>query len=181
MSDSSGVRELALTNELLEFAKAAALTEAKKFGLRRENCDNAVQEALLELVRRPPKFDPTKGADEKTFIYTIVQRAVLKFRDREQKATTRFEPTDAREIQQQTGEDEAGDRQEAWTLDEILKFIDNDDSRALCKLVIQCKGNISEAARTLGLSEGTVRYRLKLLAPKLLAAGFNPFSIGGST
>jgi len=28
----------------------------------------------------------------------------------------------------------------------------------------------------MGLSEGTVRYCLKLLAPKLLATGFNPFS-----
>jgi hypothetical protein len=36
---------------------------------------------------------------------------------------------------------------------------------------------MSAAARRLGVSEGTIRYRLKLLAPKLIAAGFNPFGM----
>ena len=67
-----------------------------------------------------------------------------------------------------------------WPLDDILQYIDNEDSRALCRLVIECDGNISEAARRLKLSEGTVRYRLKLLEPKLRAAGFDP-SEGGIT
>jgi hypothetical protein len=31
----------------------------------------------------------------------------------------------------------------------------------------------------MGVSEGTVRYRLKLLAPKLIAAGFDPFTKEG--
>ena len=61
-----------------------------------------------------------------------------------------------------------------WPLDDILQYIDNEDSRALCRLVIACDGNISAAARRLKLSEGTVRYRLKLLEPKLRAAGFGP-------
>lgn len=68
-----------------------------------------------------------------------------------------------------------------WNLDDILKYIDNEDSRDLCRLVIECNGNLSEAARRLNLSEGTVRYRLKLLGPKLIAAGFDPFSQGGVT
>ncbi len=61
------------------------------------------------------------------------------------------------------------------TTDDILQYIDSEESRALCRLVIECKGNMSEAARRLGVSEGKVRYRLKMLAPKLLAAGFQPF------
>lgn len=62
------------------------------------------------------------------------------------------------------------------TTDDVLEFIDDEGSRELCRVVMECQGNMSEAARRLGHSEGTVRYRLKLLAPKLLAAGFNPFS-----
>jgi transcriptional regulator of acetoin/glycerol metabolism len=61
--------------------------------------------------------------------------------------------------------------------DDVLEFIDNEESRELCRQVIECKGNMSAAARRLGVSEGTIRYRLKLLAPKLIAAGFNPFGM----
>lgn len=58
--------------------------------------------------------------------------------------------------------------------DDVLQFVDNRETQALCRLVIECGGNVSEAARRLGVSEGTVRYRLRLLAPKLRAAGFHP-------
>jgi RNA polymerase sigma factor (sigma-70 family) len=66
----------------------------------------------------------------------------------------------------------------SWTTDDILEFIDDEESRELCRLFVECNGNRSKVARRLGVSEGSVRYRLKLLAPKLLAAGFNPFSNG---
>lgn len=62
--------------------------------------------------------------------------------------------------------------------EDLFQFIDNEDSRALCKLYIKCKGNVSETARRLGVTEGAVRYRLKMLAPKLRAAGFDPFEGG---
>lgn len=65
-----------------------------------------------------------------------------------------------------------------WTKDDVLQYIDNEDSRALCRLVIECGGNLSEVARQLHVTEGTVRYRLRLLAPKLRAAGFDPFEGG---
>ena len=178
MSDSSEKRDITLTDDLLEYAKAVALKMAKRFRLPREVYDDAVQEAHHELHRRPVRFDPAKGGSEKTLIYTVVERAVLKFVKDENETTTRFEPTDAQEIQEQAEEWETGERRETWTLGEILQYIDNDDNRALCELVVQCKGNISEAARQLGLTEGTVRKRLRVLGPKLLAAGFDPFSIG---
>jgi|GEM_PF-7096492 len=44
------------------------------------------------------------------------------------------------------------------------------------RTLIECDNNVSEGARRLGVVEGTIRYRLKMLAPKLIAAGFNPFN-----
>lgn len=65
------------------------------------------------------------------------------------------------------------------TLDDILRFIDCPESRALCRLYVECDCNTSEVARRLRVVEGTVRNRLKMLAPKLIAAGFYPFRRGG--
>lgn len=66
----------------------------------------------------------------------------------------------------------------AARVDEALELLDNEDSRKLCRLLIEHTGNRSEVARSLGISEGAVRYRMTLLMPKLLAVGFDPFSIG---
>jgi hypothetical protein len=62
------------------------------------------------------------------------------------------------------------------TSEDIFEFIDNEGSRELCRLFIECEGNVSEVARRMDLSEGAIRYRLQVLKPKLVAAGFNPFS-----
>ena len=58
------------------------------------------------------------------------------------------------------------------------QYIDNEDSRALCRTIMECDGNVSEAARRLGMKESTIRYRLNLLIPKLLAKGFKVVSEG---
>jgi len=195
-------QELKLTPDLLEYARAVALKEAPKYckcrlarptgsksKLDEQPWADVVQQAILELLRRPPKYDPTRGASPKTLIYTIVQRAVMKAAERESRQADRFrqfpqsvecddeEPAEQRISEKRTAEL----TRSRWNLDDILKYIDNEESRDLCRLVIECNGNLSEAARRLNLSEGTVRYRLKLLGPKLIAAGFDPFSQGGVT
>lgn len=191
MHDSSPP-ELELTSDLLEYAKKVALKEARKRCPQYIDCDDVAQDALLHLISKPPRYDPVRGAKPKTLIYTIIQRAVLKYIGRECKHAGRFvqmtEPTTVLDTDEEgVGKGahaepkmhRAADlRSSGFTTDDVLEFIDNEDSRALCRLVMECKGNVSEAARRMKLSEGTVRYRLKLLAPKLLAAGFNPFSSG---
>lgn len=187
---TSAPHELELTPNLLEYAKAVVLKEAPKYCSPRIDYDDVIQDATLHLLRRPPKFDPARGASPKTLIYTIVHRAVIKYADREAKEASKFRqfPEPAGAAKGQDGEPphhRITERRTAeltrsrWNLDDILRYIDNEDSRALCRLVIECGGNVSEAARRLKLSEGTVRYRLKLLGPKLIAAGFDPFSQGG--
>ncbi len=177
-------QELELTPDLLEFARAVALTEAKKCCPKSVDFGDAVQEALLHLISRPPKVDPAKGT-AKTLIHTIVQRAVLKYVKRERRQAERFmqapepvksdEQDDQPDLLDQDKERRHELMKKRWTTDDVLEFIDNEESRALCRLFIDCQCNTSAVARRLGVSEGTVRYRLKLLAPKLLAAGFNPF------
>jgi len=181
MIDSSP-QELELTSDLLAFAKAVALQEAQKHCPKYVDFDDVVQEVLLHLMSKPPKVDPAKGT-AKTLIHTIVQRAVLKYVQRQRRQAKRFmqapEQVDDQDEQPDLLDQDEDRRVELqkkrWTTDDVLEFIDNEESRDLCRLVIECQGNLSEAARRLGLAEGTVRYRLKLLAPKLIAAGFNPF------
>lgn len=190
-------RELELTAELLEFARACALQEARKFCSARVEYDDVVQEVLLKLLENPPKYDPSKGASEKTLLHTIVRRLVLKYVSREKRRGERLPQVVVRETAGEQDEEKAQDeafpvelgrgRDRKKTVnrrvalldkfsatDDVLQFIDNSETQALCRLVIECGGNVSEAARRLGLSEGTVRYRLRLLAPKLRAAGFHP-------
>ena len=207
---TSEPRELELTPDLLEYAKAVAMKEAPKYcrprlarptaapsDLDERPWADVVQEAILQLLRRPPKFDPARGASPKTLIYTIVQRAVMKYGTRQAKHDRRYrQPPETVVLSEGLAEGTVDETptmelvtewrttaltRSRWNLDDILMYIDNENSRELCRLVIECDGNVSAAARRLKLSEGTVRYRLKLLGPKLIAAGFDPFSQGGVT
>ena len=181
----SSPQELELTPELLAYAQAVALTEAKKHCAQRDIYDDVVQEAILHLLSKPPKFDPSRGTSEKTLIYTVVQRAVIKAAAREARYARRYkqfdEPDEGEDPPEQQIEENRRVEQikSRWSMDDILAYVDNEESRKLCRLVIECGGNVSKAARRLGLSEGTVRHRLKMLAPKLSAAGFNPFRTSG--
>lgn len=193
-------RELELTPELLEFAKGCALQEAGRHCPRWLDRQDVVQEVMLNLLAKPPRYDPSKGASEKTLLHTVVRRIVLKYVAREIRKAGRFEQPPWRTSQGEQDEDEAPKEElpvelsrgvpaaekksinrrvellsKSWTTDDVLEFIDNEESKALCRLVLECGGNVSEAARRLRLSEGTVRYRLRLLAPRLRAAGFCPF------
>ncbi len=187
--------ELELTPDLIKSAKKFAYKLAKKRCPKHIDHDDAVQEALLKLVSNPPRYDSSRGAKETTLIYTVIDRAMIDYIKREnRKHADRFVQLDELETRVSDGGDDddgnkprtyirirrPGDlRGSGWTTDDILKFIDSEESRALCRLVIECGGNVSEAARRLKVREGTIRYRLRLLGPKMLAAGFNPHKMGG--
>ncbi|MCC7293576.1 MAG: sigma-70 family RNA polymerase sigma factor [Phycisphaerales bacterium] len=184
--DASSPHELELTPDLLDYAKAVALNEARKWCPKRIEFKDVVQDALMHLMSKPPKYDPARGASPKTLIYTIVQRAVMKFTTREARhagRSKRFDESVGAPAITEDGfySDEEPShhlvperRTDELTLEDILENVDNEDSRALCRLFIECDCNISVTARRLRMTEGTVRYRLKLLAPKLRAAGFDP-------
>jgi RNA polymerase sigma factor (sigma-70 family) len=187
MNDSEP-RELELTPDLIKYATAIALQEAQERCPKYVDYDDVVQEVLLHLVSKPPMYDPAKGAAAKTLIHTIVQRGVLKYVARQCRQAGRFKQVD--EAKPEVTEDDEQVRPErdgverrtsdlttkGSTTNDVLQFIESEESRELCRQVIDCEGNLSEAARRLGVSEGTIRYRLKMLAPKLIAAGFDPFN-----
>lgn len=185
--------ELELTPDLLDYARQKGIEIAKGFRNPRIDPEDAAQHALLHLIAKPPRWDPARGASPTTLIYTIVQRAVIKFVEREARDVRQFktlrEPTESSPTTNEgvhpdpVGTEIASSRtvslsQSFWATDDVLEFIDNADSRALCRTIMECDGNVSEAARRLGMKESTVRYRLNLLIPKLLAKGFKVVSEG---
>lgn len=167
-------RELELTGDLLEYAQATALLLAKKCCPKHVSPNDVAQEALLHLIARPPKYDPSKGASEKTLLYTALSCLVSKCLARERRRVDRFEASAQEPVDHRNEEPRS-----TLTLDHILRFIDCAESQALCRCFVACDGNKSMVARRMGMSEGTVRYRLGLLAPKLIAAGFKPEEYGG--
>ncbi len=185
--------ELELTPDLLDFARRSAFKEAKKRCRPGVDHDDAVQQALLHLIAKPPVWDPARGAKPKSLVYTVVQRAVMKFAEREGKAVRKFKPlrqaSDAGQkatdgvYPDPAGKEIARNRtvslsQSFWTKEDVLDFIDNETSRETCRVIMESGGNVSEAARRLGRTEGAIRSRLDVLLPKLLATGFKVVSEG---
>jgi len=194
----SSPAELELTPDRLDYARRVALKGAPKHCGARVSYDDVAHDAVMHLMSSPPEFDPSRGAKPETLIYTIIHRAVIKYATREAAKVRRFRsfstpsggsPTVAdgrtekqvRSHQRLTGAGPTAQEAVDAAVGEMLRFINNEDSRALCRLFIECDGNRSEVARRLNLTEGAVRNRLKVLAPKLMAAGFDPLSGGGMT
>lgn len=184
-------QEIELTPDLLDYARRSAIKEAEKICPPHVDVEDVGSEAVLHLLSKPPKYDPTKGASVKTLLYLVVQRYVLKYNARQCRHASRYKQI----VKPNTGEDD--DHEEALeslalkkegrrhprelrtkntTTDDVLEFIDDEESREFCRVVMECGGNKSEAARRLNLSEGTIRHRLKLLKPKLQLAGSDPLN-----
>ncbi len=75
--------ERQITDQLLEFTRTCALQEAGRHGSAWVDCQDVVQQVMLGLLAKPPKYDPSKGASEKTLIHTVVRRIVPKYVARE--------------------------------------------------------------------------------------------------
>lgn len=178
-------RELELTPELLDYAQRVAMREARKV-CPKDACDDVVQGALFNLIRWPPRFDPARGTTERTFLHSCVLVAVRK--------AARTMSRQSESFRQSPGQtpNAAGDETPAnepvafksWqaqrlaneeALEDLLAYVVDEQSRALARTLVECDGNVSETARRLGISEGTVRYRIGLLRPRLRLAGFDPF------
>jgi RNA polymerase sigma factor (sigma-70 family) len=211
------VQEIELTPDLIEYVRAIALTEAEKRCPKYVDYGDVLQEVMLHLISKPPKYDPSRGASVKTLLHTIIQRQVLKYVARQCRHAKQFTQVEERtqnpeELQDREGKlldpqsgtaaarsrmislQDAEEADEAtsngapierraseltatgWTMDDALEFIDDEASRELCRVFMECDGNRTETARRLGVSEGTIRYRLSMLEPRLIAAGFNPRS-----
>jgi len=192
MQDPSPV-ELELTPDLLDYARRVAFKEAQKRCRPGVDHDDAAQQALLHLIAKPPVWDPARGAKPKSLVYTVIQRAVMKFAVRERKTVRKFQPLRPPSDAKQKATDgvypdpsgteivrnrTVGLSQSFWTMEDVLDFIDNETSRETCRVIMESGGNVSEAARRLGRSESAIRTRIDVLIPKLLAKGFKVVSEG---
>ncbi len=167
--------EFVIDEALEKLIDRLAAEFVRRYGPRSVDPQEVAQAAKFQLFCNPPKFDSAKGTRE-ALIKTIVQRAALKHSARAKRHASRFkqwpEPKpsgkglrlDPPEVQEP----------ELPTLDGILEYIEDEPSRALCRQFVECDGNVSEVARRMKVSEGTIRYRIKVLGPRLLAAGYTP-------
>jgi len=160
-----------LTPDLMDYAQAVARKVALRRVPRFLGVDDAVQHAVIRLIQYPPQFDPSRKASLKTLIYAIIECGVKDFvKDHYKKRHEELPEPD------QVPERAITRRTAARNfVDEMVPLIKDKEERALCLLVLECDGNVSKAARRLGLCEGTVRHRLKMLAPKLKKMGLSPF------
>lgn len=163
----SGPTRMELTSDLVDFIHRSANKEVPKRCPGYVDPNDVAQEVCLSLVRNPPRYDPTRGS-EKTLLYTVLLRAIYKY------ATA---AVDHAERNQQTDEAFGNDAPvdpatQHLSIDHILRFVDSEESRTLCRVFFECEGNYSATALRLGFSDKTVRNRLQMLKPKLLASGF---------
>lgn len=214
MVDSEG--RIELTPDLLEYAKAVTIKTCQKHAPPHVKYDDVVQEVMVHLLSKPPEYDDSHGATEKSFIHTVVQRFVFKFLGKEAKHAKRNQQFDEKEKKDSDVDHEgkladprAGtqaargrmidvmDAEEAddasplgeaierhptdltrarIATDAMFDLIDDGASHELLQIMMECEGNKSEAARRMGVSEGTLRYRLEKIRDKLRRSGFDPFA-----
>lgn len=190
MSDPSP-KGLELTPDRIAYARRVAIATAKKCCGPRIVYDDAVGQAMLHLMRALPTYDPSRKAAPETWIFTVVSLAVIKYAKREKAKLDRLRFIDgpSGEPKEPTQEQETalGRWHGRWPVDhqaaaarveEALDLIDNEQSKRMCRLLIEHNGNRSEVARQMGISEGAVRGRINVLRPKFLAMGFDLFGEG---
>lgn len=159
---------LVLTTELLEIARKATLIDARKRCPQFVDPEDVWQSVCLDLIRTPPKYDPSRKASKATLLKIVCSRAVSKYVAKAKRDARRFQQVEVPE------RESLSNIQPSESID-IFRYIESDETRRLCQLLMECDCNMSEVARRMGISEGSVRYRLKLIAPRLKAAGIDPF------
>ena len=162
-----GPNRIKLTSDLVDFIHRSAKKEVPKRCPGFVDPNDVAQEVCLNLVRNPPRYDPTKGS-AKTLLYTVLLRAIYKYATAAADHAERNQQND-----EAFGDERMGDLEDQYlSIDHILRFVDSEESRTLCRVFFECDGNYSETARRLGFSDKKVRNRLQMLKPKLLASGF---------
>lgn len=168
--ESSNPKAIELTDDLIDYIEAVTAKVASTAIPKRIDLADVKQHVMLQIFNSPPKFDPTKNASVKTLLYVVVQRQVWKYL----KSFERLgcEPSFDADLQ------DRGYRVAEPNFDQpsFMDYIVDDEIRRMCLLMMEHDSNVSEVARSMGVTEGTIRHRLKSLRGKLRAAGFDPFA-----
>lgn len=171
------VARIEFTDDLADFAWKSAAKEARKRCYPPLDWNDIAQEVVLRLIRCPPKYDPSRGASKKTLIYIAVQCLVRRCIASAYQEATKFrqasESNDLRgAVRLSTSPSFECDPSSAMLRD-LLEHVEGDKNRRVVRAYIENGGNASAAARQLGCSEGTIRYRLNVLTPQLRMFGLD--------
>ena len=167
---SSNPIEIELTDDLIDYIEATTVKLASRALPKHLDLADLKQHVLLHIVSRPPRFDPTKNANVKTLLHVIVQRQVWKYMASLKQLGC--EPAFDAGLHGGAFRDDEPD----FDRPPFMDYIDCEETRRMCLLMIEHGSNFSEVARCMNVTEGTIRYRLKMLQSKLRAAGFDPFA-----
>lgn len=141
--------------------------------LVRRHCPRSVEPAdvaqlvMMDLARKPLKYDASKGAKLETLLHTIVYRRALKCAEDARRMKSRFP-----QFSEKRPPAHVKAKAKRVRLRDILEALDDEASRELCRAYVMHDGNASLVAKELKVTEGTVRYRLQALGPRLIKAGF---------
>ncbi len=167
--ESATPTEDELTDDLIDYIRSSTIQIASKRLPTHVDLNDVVQHVLLCFVSRPPKFDRSRGANIKTLLYVIVQRQFWKYiASLKQLGCEQAFDADLHGV---------GYRDDEPNFDQpsFMDYIDCEETRRMCLLMMEHAHNFTEVACCMDVTEGTIRYRLKMLQSKLRAAGFDPF------
>ena len=159
-----------LTDDLIDYVRKSTILVASKRLPKHVDLEDVVQHVLLSLVSRPPKFDANRGAKLETFVYGIIKRLVLNYA-----VTMAPDLGRGRSFEPELHGGHCFTAAPNFDQPSFMDYIDCEETRQMCLLMIEHKNNRSKVARRMNVTEGLIRYRLNRLQAKLRAAGFDPF------
>ena len=168
--ESSNPNGIELTDDLIDYIEATTVKVASRVLPKHIDLADVKQHILLHVVRQPPKFDPTKNVDVKTLLHLFVKCRVLNY------AASLKRLGNEAAFDSDIHGNAYRDAEPNIDQPSFMDYIVDDEIRRMCLLMMEHDANVSEVARSLGVTEGTIRHRLKSLRGKLRAAGFDPFA-----
>jgi RNA polymerase sigma-70 factor (ECF subfamily) len=129
-------------------------------------CEDLVQEAMLNIWRKAPSFDPVK-AGASTWIYTIARNLGIDRRRRDGRGTTWRELTTFEEIDPDPSVEARMIIVESESrVRDALKTLP-DEQAAVIRMTFYGEDPQAEIAKTLGIPLGTVKSRVRLALARL--------------
>ncbi len=168
--ESSTPHEIILTDEHLTFIRKTVLANAKRLAKYIDR-DDLLQHVTHHAIREAQKFNATRGASFTTFLFLVVRTGMSKYLTRERERCEIAQP-----YKGDVHDEIVRPKPLAFESPSFMDYIDDDETRKMCFLMMEHDNNQSEVARCMNVTEGTIRYRLDLLRGKLRAAGFDPFA-----
>jgi RNA polymerase sigma factor (sigma-70 family) len=168
--ESSNPKAIELTDDLIDYIEATTVNVASRYLPKRFELADAKQHILAYIVSHPIEFDPTKNADVKTLLHLVIRREVWKYASSMKRNAN--EPSFDADLHGHSYRV----AEPRFDQPSFMDFLVDEESQRMCLLMMEHDSNVSEVARSMGVTEGTIRHRLKSLRGRLRKFGFDPFA-----